>query len=278
MKGYRYMFLEKSDVSLYYEIRGEGEALVLIHGMIVDAGLYETAAQILANKYKVVTFDRRGNSRSTLKGFPAPEFSMDAQAEDIKDLMEAAGVEEAYVAGASAGAVIGHYFLQKYPEKVKHLIMYEPSMLGLMISKDPETAEWYETLNGFVQKGKINNALLRFAQSIGEADDRSPVKSQEAVVRELDNVEFAFKNEMPGAARYIPDLDSFKQYSDRITIAAGERSRGNRYEKQAIFLGSLMGKKPLYYPGGHNLPFELPAEYAMCILGTLQLNGNRNDC
>lgn len=265
------MILEKRDVSLYYEIRGEGEALILIHGMIVDAGLYETAAQILAKKYKVITFDRRGNSRSVLKESPAPDFSMDAQAQDIKDLMEAAGIEEAYIAGASAGAVIGHYFLQKYPEKVKHLIMYEPSMLGLMISKDPETAEWYETLNGFVQKGKLSNALLRFAESIGEADDRSPVKSQEAVIRELDNVEFAFKNEMPGAARYIPDLESFKKYSDRITIAAGERSRGNRYEKQAIFLSGIMGKKPVYYPGGHNLPFELPEEYAICIYGTLAL-------
>lgn len=265
------MILEKNDVSLYYEIRGEGEALILIHGLIVDAGLYERAAQILSQKYKVITFDRRGNSRSRLKGSPVPAYSMDAQAQDIKDLMDATGTEKAYIAGASAGAVIGHYFLQKYPERVKHLIMYEPSMLGLMINKDPETAEWYATLNGFVQKGKLSNALLRFAESIGEADDRSPVKSQEVVIRELDNVEFAFKNELQGAARYIPDLDSFMKYKDRITIAAGERSRGNRYEKQAIFLSGLMGKKPVYYPGGHNLPFELPAEYAICIHGTLTL-------
>ncbi|MBE6016419.1 MAG: alpha/beta hydrolase [Lachnospiraceae bacterium] len=265
------MILEKSDVSLYYEIRGEGEALILIHGMIVDAGLYERAAQILAEKYRVLTFDRRGNSRSRLKGNLVPAYSMDAQAQDIKDLMDATGTEKAYIAGASAGAVIGHYFLQKYPERVKHLIMYEPSMLGLMITKDPETAEWYAMIKSFVDKGKINNALLRFAESIGEADDRSPVKSQEMAIREMDNVEFAFKNEMPGAAVYIPDLESFKKYSDKITIAAGERSRGNRYEKQAIYLSGLMGKKPVYYPGGHNLPFELPKEYAICIYGTLAL-------
>ena len=42
------MFLEKEDVSLYYEVRGQGQPLLLIHGVIVDGGLYKKAAGVLA--------------------------------------------------------------------------------------------------------------------------------------------------------------------------------------------------------------------------------------
>ena len=46
------MFLEKEDVSLYYEVQGQGQPLLLIHGVIVDGGLYEKAAELL-NSYSI---------------------------------------------------------------------------------------------------------------------------------------------------------------------------------------------------------------------------------
>ena len=61
------MFIEKDDVSLYYEVRGNGDPLILIHGVIVDAGLYEEAARLLAGRFRVVTYDRRGYSRSVFR-------------------------------------------------------------------------------------------------------------------------------------------------------------------------------------------------------------------
>lgn len=264
------MFLEKQDVSLYYEVRGEGETLILVHGMIVDAGLYENAARLLSRYYKVVTFDRRGNSRSRLKDDPAPQFSIDAQAEDIRDLMDAVGAEQAYIAGASAGAVIGQYFLCKYPERVKYLIMYEPAMLGLLASEDQGAAEWIAEIKDLIARNKINTTLLKFSQSIGEPDDRSPAKTQEAAVRELDNVEFCFKNEFSRLIDYIPDLEELKKHRDIISVATGEKSAGTRYEKQAKVMAQLLDKEPVYYPGGHNLPYDLPKEFAICVLGTLK--------
>ena len=37
------MFLDTEDVNLYYEVKGEGEPLLLVHGVVVDAGLYDEA-------------------------------------------------------------------------------------------------------------------------------------------------------------------------------------------------------------------------------------------
>ena len=265
------MFIEKEDVSLYVEVRGEGEALLLIHGVIVDAGLYEKTAQILSGFYKVITYDRRGNSRSKLKENADPYFSMDAQADDIRDILDALDIEKTYIAGASGGGAVGEYFLRKYPERVLHLIMYEPSALGMLIAEEKETAAWAEETQRLIKKKKFNNVLLRFSESIGAPDSRSPQKSEEESMRQYENIEYAFTVEFPGLVKNSPDIEKMKEMKDRITLAAGEKSRDSKYVRIARMLAERTGCRLVYYPGGHNLPYDLPTEFAISVIGTLIL-------
>jgi pimeloyl-ACP methyl ester carboxylesterase len=51
---------------LHYEVRGRGPVLLMICGGIYDAAGYAALADRLADAYTVVTYDRRGNSRSPL--------------------------------------------------------------------------------------------------------------------------------------------------------------------------------------------------------------------
>lgn len=264
------MYLKKERSEIYYEVRGEGEALLLIHGVITDSALFSETARILSDFYKVITYDRRGNSRSRRSGTDT-EFDLREQAEDIRDLLDELGVQQAYIVGASAGAVIGQYFLCLYPERVKHLIMYEAGMLSHMMISDPEFREWSEKTSELIKKGKMNSALLRFADHLGPFDSRSPTRSEEVSLRELSNMEHAFSSEIPGIMSYNADFESMRFYSDKITIAAGEKSGDTAYVREAHRLAEIIGKKVLYYPGGHNLPYDLPEEFAVCILGTLQL-------
>lgn len=104
------MYLIKEDVNLFYEVCGEGAALLLIHGVIVDAGLYEQTAEYLSRHYKVITYDRRGNSRSICKA--KPEFYLEKQIEDIIDLLNILEIDKVSIVGTSAGAVIGQYFFK----------------------------------------------------------------------------------------------------------------------------------------------------------------------
>ena len=267
------MYLNKDNVNIYYEVSGEGEALILIHGVVTDSSLFEQTAQILSAHFKVVTFDRRGNSRSRMKGADpdhAP-FSIAEQAEDIYDLMLELGINEAYLAGASAGGVIGEHFFEKHPEMVKHLIMYEAGMLGHMMKEDAAFREWSDRTKALVDAGKINSALLRFSQHIGPADDRSPARSPEVSERELGNVMYAFNSEIPALHSYFPDFGFLKANADKITVAAGEKSGDTAYVREAKRLADDIGKKLLYYPGGHNLPYDLPTEFAVSIMGTISL-------
>ena len=267
------MYLNKDDVNIYYKVSGEGDALVLIHGVVTDSALFEQTAKILSARFKVLTYDRRGNSRSRMPGADpdhAP-FSIDEQAEDIYDLMQELGISEAYLAGASAGGVIAEYFFEKHPEMVKHLIMYESGMLGHMIKEDAAFREWSDKTKALVDAGKINSALLRFSQHIGPTDQRSPARSPEVSERELGNVMYAFNSEIPSLHSYLPDFDFLKANADRVTVAAGEKSGDTAYVREAKRLADEIGKKVLYYPGGHNLPYDLPAEFAVSIMGTISL-------
>jgi pimeloyl-ACP methyl ester carboxylesterase len=60
--------LKVPGASLYYEVRGSGPVLLLVCGGLYDAAGYAGLARQLAGRYTVVTYDRRGNSRSPLDG------------------------------------------------------------------------------------------------------------------------------------------------------------------------------------------------------------------
>ena len=112
-------------------------------------------------------------------------------------------------------------------------------------------------------------ALLRFSGHIGFQDPRSPQKTEEVSLRELNNVEYAFTEEIPALLEYYPDMDKMRLLADKITIAAGEKSGDTAYVRAAVRLADQIGKKVIFYPGGHNLPYDLPVEYAVCTIGTL---------
>ena len=79
-------FVETNGVKLYYEIQGEGEPLVLLHG---NTGTHDTWAQWLdelSKEYQVITVDLRGHGQST---HPIKEVTHKDYALDIFALMDA---------------------------------------------------------------------------------------------------------------------------------------------------------------------------------------------
>src|SRR5712692_9919310 len=67
--------LKVPGANLYYEVRGSGPVLLLVCGGIYDAAGYAGLAGPLADRYTVVTYDRRGNSRSPWTGRRSPRAS-----------------------------------------------------------------------------------------------------------------------------------------------------------------------------------------------------------
>lgn len=124
-------FLNIDGNRLHYVERGDGEALVLLHGngsMIQDfetSGLLDMAAE----EYRVIAFDRPGfgHSERSRRVIWTP----DAQAELIHEALQRLGIQRAIVLGHSWGTSVAAAYALKYPEAVSGLVLasgyYYPS-------------------------------------------------------------------------------------------------------------------------------------------------------
>src|SRR5262249_34354906 len=102
---YKKDFVVANGVRLYYEMCGAGPSVLFITGSTGDAGNFTRTAELLADEFTVVTYDRRGNSRSER---PAgwTTTSVQEQAEDAAGVIEELHIAPAVVFGASAGGPI----------------------------------------------------------------------------------------------------------------------------------------------------------------------------
>ena len=99
---------------LYYEVRGTGPPVLLIMGSTGDGGHFDAFADLLADEFTVVSYDRRGNGRS-----PVPAgwqtTSPQEQADDAAALLEALGAGPVAVFGTSSGGVFALCLLVRHP-------------------------------------------------------------------------------------------------------------------------------------------------------------------
>ncbi len=83
--------------NIVYDYEGDGPLLLTIAGGGGDGSRYAPISHILANEYTIVSYDRRGNSRST--GDTSVDMDMAQSARDAAAVIRAMGVEKAYVFG-----------------------------------------------------------------------------------------------------------------------------------------------------------------------------------
>ncbi|KAF0817311.1 putative hydrolase YraK [Bacillus sp. ZZV12-4809] len=77
----------------------------MIHGGGGEAEKFQRVADNLADRYSVVTYDRRGHSRSILE-YPDEDYSIRRHSDDAHLLISELATEPAFVFGSSSGAVI----------------------------------------------------------------------------------------------------------------------------------------------------------------------------
>jgi non-heme chloroperoxidase len=98
-----------ADIEIYYEDRGTGKPVVLVHGWPLSGSSWERqSAALLAAGYRVITYDRRGFGRSSA---PSTGYDYDTLAGDTYKLLEALDLRDATLVGFSmGGGEVARYF------------------------------------------------------------------------------------------------------------------------------------------------------------------------
>jgi pimeloyl-ACP methyl ester carboxylesterase len=119
--------VEIRDTTLYYESAGGGVPLLFIHGMCGDADVWRGQVRRLADRFRCVTYDRRGHTRSAV-GDEAE--SVATHTEDAAALIVALGVRP-IVVGSSGGARIAVELCRRYPGLLAGAVLSEPPIFSL---------------------------------------------------------------------------------------------------------------------------------------------------
>lgn len=126
-------YAEVNGTKLWYEVDGDGPAIVLIHEGIVDSRMWEDQVAPFAARYRVLRYDLRGFGRS-----PAPTAPY-SDVDDLAALLDELGVERAALVGASKGGSIAINFTLTYPERVWALVPVASGLGGFRMN--PYSAE-----------------------------------------------------------------------------------------------------------------------------------------
>ncbi len=116
--------LKLDNGALFYESRGTGPALLLLHAGVADSRMWEPQMDALAQRFRVVRCDLRGYGQSLLPNGPFSYY------EDVAHLLDALDLASAWLIGASFGGQVAVDFCLAYPQRVDGLILIAPNISG----------------------------------------------------------------------------------------------------------------------------------------------------
>jgi 3-oxoadipate enol-lactonase len=108
------------DIIINYELKGRGDPIVLLSGLGSDLSMWASQMPHLAYDFLVVSPDPRGSGRSDAPDIP---YTIGAMAEDCFGLMDALGLESAFLVGVSMGGMVAQEMAVRRPCRASCLVL-----------------------------------------------------------------------------------------------------------------------------------------------------------
>lgn len=248
--------------AIYYETWGKGPLLLIIPGGPQDAGIFHDIARNLSDRYTVVPYDPRGNSRSAFEGEPT-ELSLDQQAGDAAALIRHLG-GKAYVFGTSGGAQIGLNLAARHPELVQALVAHEPPTMMLLDDPSAEIAETNGLYDIYKTQG-VDAAMGAFfggnnlegPEGEAPADFDMPPEAAETMGRVMGNFDYWLAHGLKPLSFYKPDVTALKA-GPKVVVGISTESEGQPIARMSGALAEKLGVTPVAFPGDHITGFDEP--------------------
>lgn len=252
-------FVPANRTKLYYEMQGTGQSVLFIAGSTGDAGNFTRAADLLADEFTVVVYDRRGNSRSERPGGWTAT-SVPEQADDAAGLIQALGLEPAVVFGASAGGPIALDLMIRYPHLVRAGILQEPSVFSVlpdpMAALAPRRALVEEALRTKGPRGAIET-LMRYLND----DSVLAAIPPDILERMLGNADTILGIEGPGFAGWQPRTEDLTALRMPVVLMIA-RDTLPVYRQVMDWLANQLKIEPITVPGRHAFYYYRPQDLA----------------
>ncbi|MBV1854707.1 alpha/beta fold hydrolase [Catellatospora tritici] len=252
---------------LYYEVRGSGPLLLISQSGEGDAGRSVDLVDRLVADYTVVTYDRRGLSRSTLSD-PARPGTLADHADDVHRLLAALTDRPARMLGCSLGAVIGMHLAVRHPAQLEVLVAHEPVAPWLL--PPAERAFHEEELRDLQRLYRAEGLRAVFGQiaRVLGIDPANPDAEPGLTAHPLDarraaNFDVFIEHDFTAIVRDTLDPAALRAAGVPIVPVYGRTTPHHVFDHRcAMELAALVGTAAVDFPGGHNGNTTHPRAYA----------------
>ena len=264
--------LKVSGAQLFYEVSGSGPLLILIPGAAGTGEVFHPLAHHLISQYQVVTYDRRGFSRSQLDGPQDYEHRLATDTDDVRRLIEHLTDQPTIVFGNSSGAIVALEVLTHAPDWVQTVVAHEPPIVFLL----PDAAKWWAFFDGVYEtyrKEGVPKAMQQFASGIVGSVDHQVI--ERAITKHTNeytmaNAAYWMEHELRQYPRVELDLAALAALAERIVPACGRDSHDQMTSLPNKVLARQLGLDFVDLPGGHLGFMSSPTEFAKEFMNALK--------
>jgi pimeloyl-ACP methyl ester carboxylesterase len=224
-------YADINGIKMYYEVYGEGEPIVLIHGSGQSIEAMKHQIDYFSGKYRVIVADSRGHGKSGLGEGPLNYRQM---ADDWAALISHLGVGKVRLVGWSDGGNIGLLLAIRYPQKIEKLAIMGANLQPDKSAVHPWAMEWV------ARQSKHVDEMLAAGDT---TENWSLLKQHLTLLRELPNISLA-------------ELGTI---SSPVLVMAGDRDI-IREEHTVLMYQNLQNAHLAIFPGEtHFIPGTNPA-------------------
>lgn len=170
-------FVQAGNLDIYYEIKGNGPSVLLLHAGLLDHLMWDEQVKHLEENYQVITVDLPAHGNSSGKD------STILIAEVLHKVLEHLSVEKVSVIGLSYGSSCATDFAMAYPDQVEKMILASPGLTGWekVLQPDSLSAHYFQELDSAFKSDEYE----RIAETFTKAWCDGPFRKEGQVLKKV---------------------------------------------------------------------------------------------
>ncbi len=256
------MILKHKEIKINYEIEGNGDVIVFLHGFLENLTMWNTIMPSFFKKYKCIAVDLLGHGETECLGYV---HTMEDMAKVVKAVLDYNKIKKATLIGHSMGGYVTMAFLELFPEYVSSLILLNStsypddderklnrSRAIDIVKKNPKAYTSMAIANLFAEENR-----KKFASEINHIKNQASKTSLQGIISALEGMKIRKDRR-----------NILLKFNGKKNIFIGENDPVLNY-KQAVYESEICKTKLVRFDGGHMTYIENKDVFLEKLMGFL---------
>jgi pimeloyl-ACP methyl ester carboxylesterase len=262
--GVRAGFAEVREPLLYYEEKGNGPPVVLIHGGLLGRRMWDEQLEAFSKNYRVIRYDVRGFGKSAM---PTKPYS---HVQDLHDLLGFLKIDRAAIVGLSLGSMIAVDFALSYPDMVSSLVLAGPAVNGF--DWNPADEKQARKAIRLAVNGENEQAIDALMQDpyLASAATRPDLAGRMRAMA-TDNLQSMLTSSILERPVRPAAIKRLKEIHVPTLVIIGTRDVADSQKNADLLTAQVPNCQRIDVEGsGHLVNLEKPTEFGAAVLGFLE--------